>query len=102
MLIFDINSFPEGLNFSVWLDFIHQKILLYDSRIGETPLKYDDDEISLIDINTMDNDELQKVSDLVEKKLKEDNENRIESTKTLRENNQKLINYLKKVNDETI
>jgi hypothetical protein len=102
MLIFDINSFPKGLNLSVWMEMHNKGIALYDSLSGKEPLKIDDQELSLIDINTVDNEELQKISDFVEAKLKEDNLQKIESVKTLRENNKKLIDYLKRVNNETI
>lgn len=102
MLIFDINSFPKGLQFNIWLDFYNKGIVIYDSTIGNGPIKYDDNELSLIDINTVNNEELQKISDFVEAKLKEDSMERIESVKTLRENNKKLIDYLKKINNETI
>ena len=103
MLIYDIHSFPAGLTVDAWLDLYNKGIVIFDSHLnGAVPLKYDNEQLHLIDISSIDPDDLKFVMSIAAEIIKEDDETRKRQREIFRENNQKLIQYLKSINDETI
>jgi hypothetical protein len=100
MLIYDIQSFPSGLTIDAWLSLYDKGIVIYDSHIGESPITNNDTRLSLIDINSISSEDLAFLSEVVNDILKEDNDRNKENLKIFRDNNQKLITYLKSINDE--
>jgi len=100
MLIFDINSIPKGLSIGSWFELYFENIVMYDSNTGSIPFKIDDNNLSLINIHTMDDGEISVLASAVEKILKDSKDEAEENARVFRENNEKLIKYLRSINDE--
>jgi len=102
MFLYDIRSFPEGMNFDIWLELHNKGIVFYDSMSGVTPIRIDDNTISFIEMNSMDVKELNLVREKIKELMSDDIKNLTTSAETFRINNQKLIDYLKNINNEKI
>jgi len=102
MLLYDVVSFPKYIDGRTWLDLLNKGVVLFDSMNGIIPLKLDNDSIHLIDINSMNHDDLKYIADLAAEIIKEKDESKEREQKIFNENNQKLIKYLKSINDEKI
>lgn len=99
MIIYDICSFPSGLNFDVWYDLFLKKIIFYDSTMGKEPVSIDGDDVSLIDMNSMKEEELEKVAEIIKELNEEYLEKQLEQSDVIRNNNSKLIKYFQKINN---
>jgi len=102
MFLYDINSFPAGLTVNAWLDLYDKDIVVYDSKIGVTPIRIEGNTIAFIDINSMDLNELKLVREKIEELHAEDIKKAESNAEIFRINNQKLIDYLKNINNEKI
>jgi predicted nucleic acid-binding OB-fold protein len=102
MIIFDIKSFPDGLNTDVWLDFISKGILLYDScNKGEKPVAagLGIEKVALVDISNMTDEDLFNINKYIADRNEEDKKKADLMTKVISQNNEKLIKYLREIND---
>jgi hypothetical protein len=100
MIIYDIALMPVGLRPDIWHQLSHEGILLYDSTLtGNIPFKTEPDNVSLIDISSMTPDSIKILTDYINKENEELDVRQSEGYKIARENNDKLISYLKKIND---
>jgi len=103
MILFDINSFPDGLDLSVWMDLIDKNIMLFDSKNNsEIPFiaGKDADKVSFIDINSMTEKDLEEIAIYLKNRNTEDQEKAKIQLETARINNEKLIKYLHNINEE--
>jgi hypothetical protein len=101
MIIYDVNSFPDGVDISIWYSLFEKGLAIYDSLRGEKPFILDG-ELSLVDIRNMTPMDMDKVSEYlvaINEKYAKENEMNVS---VVRENNRKLVEYLKKINDETV
>jgi len=103
MILFDINSFPSGIDGPSWFDLYNKGICIYDSKLhGNAPVEIDNKSVGLIDISLLTAEQellLAKAINSLNSEFEEKNNKEIE---LLKENNQKLITYLTKINDEFI
>jgi len=109
MLIFDINSMVEGLNTDSWFELLtKQNLCIYDGQ-GKSgtclpPFVVDDrasvEYVAIIDVKTMSQEQLdvlnKAIRNLAEDKYKQNEEAKL----LLQQNNERLIKYLKDLNDE--
>ena len=99
MLVYDINAFPSDVDINIWYELFLKGLAIYDSSRGVKPFRYDNTGLSLVDIREMtDKDMLvmsQYLNDINEKYEKEG----LAERNRVMENNKKLINYLKTIND---
>ena len=101
MVLFDISSFPKGMDLYSWFDLYKQGLVLYDSTIGNPPLKIiDKEDIALVDINSMANEDLIVVAEHINKLNEKLDKKNKEERDVVYENNQKLIKYLNTINNE--
>ena len=101
MIIYDIALMPIGLRPDIWHQLSQEGILLYDSTMkGNLPFKTEADNISLIDINNMTPEAINILTDYINKENEKLDAEQTEANKTAQENNNKLIAYLKKINEE--
>jgi hypothetical protein len=98
MLLYDVNSFPEGIDLSVWYDLFQKGLAVYDSKRGVEPFKYDAEDLVLIDINSLSNDDLNIVAKKVDEVTNEFNKKTKDEMDKVLENNRKLVEYLKSIN----
>lgn len=103
MILFDINSFPAGLDGPTWFDLYNKGIVIFDSHLnGLAPVNIDNASVALVDISNMSAEDTfnlgKAINDLNDKYNKEQEV----ANHIAFENNKKLITYLKKINDETI
>lgn len=102
MILYDINSFPDGLSLDVWIDLIERKgIILYASNQKcEKPIFGGDkfDKISLIDMSNMEPVDVEVLNKYISERDDEDKKKREEQLNIVRENGNKLINYLRDIN----
>lgn len=110
MILFDIRSMVDGLDIKAWYELMHKEnICLYDSKAGpDKPLppfavddKVNSDYVVLIDVRTMTDEELKVLNEAVTNIAKDRYEQNEEARMILRQNNERLIKYLKNINDET-
>jgi len=100
MIIYDISLMPVGLRPDIWHQLSQEGIVLYDSTLtGNVPFKTDTDSISLIDIGSMTEEGIKLLSDYINKENDKLDADQSEANNIARENNTKLIAYLKKIND---
>jgi len=99
MLIYDINSFPDDLDISVWYNLFEKGLAVYDSKKGMPPFISEDTGLALIDIREMTSTDILKVSDKIVEINKELALKNEKEMTVIRENNLKLINYLKFINE---
>ena len=102
MILYDVNSFPYGLSLDVWIDLIERKgIILYASdQKCEQPVfagnKFE--KIALIDMSNMEPSDIETLEKYIIERDDEDKKKRDEQLNAVRENNNKLINYLHDIN----
>lgn len=99
MVLFDINALPDGIDIYAWLELAIAGYCLYDAKNGIEPV-ITDHKIALYDIDKMSDQETAKVNllikDIIEKRMGIDKD----TMDIVRENNRKLIEYLKEVNNQ--
>lgn len=100
MIIYDVNSFPKGIDINVWYGLFEKGLAVYDSERGEVPFAIDEDKVALIDIYNMSKEDLVKISQKVDEINKEYNEMQKTEILAVKENNRKLVEYLKSINTE--
>jgi len=103
MILFDIKSFPDGLDLAAWMDLIDKNIVLYDStNKGEIPFVpgKDIDKVSFIDIENMTERDLKEIALYLSNRNAEDQEKAKTQIEIARINNEKLIKYLRDINEE--
>jgi hypothetical protein len=111
MILFDISSVPEGLNIESWFELLSKyKICLYDSfaNADKKPIppfvvddKINSEYVTIIDVKTMTDKEI----DILNNAIIEMNNERVvqneEAKMLLRQNNERLVQYLKSINDKS-
>ena len=100
MLLYDINSFPEGIDISVWYDLFQKGLAVYDSKRGVEPFKYDADDLSLIDVNSLSANDLNTVAKKIDEVTTEFNKKTKDDMDKVLENNRRLVEYLKTLNNK--
>jgi len=102
MILFDITSLPKGVDINIWYSLYEKGLCIYESKNGIGPVKVDDSNLALIDVNnitTQDKIELNRVVNEINEENHKKNE---EENKIIRENNKNLIKYLRSINKENI
>ena len=103
MILFDIKSFPNGLDLAAWIDLIERSnIALFDSENkGEIPFVSgrETDNISFIDIGNMTERDLKEIALYLNNRNTEDQEKAKQQIEIARVNNEKLIKYLRELNE---
>jgi hypothetical protein len=102
MLIYDINSFPDDLDISVWYGLFEKGLAVYDSHKGVVPFQFDHPELSLIDIRELSASDLVNITEHISKMNEEYKKLNDADLNKIRENNKKLIEYLKSINNTKI
>lgn len=99
MVFYDVSSFPPYIDINTWLSLYKEGLVLFDGKSGSVPFKFDDDRISLIDISELSSGEIEEIGEAIEKaNRKSIRDDRDEQT-AIRENNERLVKYLKSIND---
>jgi hypothetical protein len=99
MLIYDINSFPDDLDISIWYGLFEKGLAVYDSHKGVVPFQFDQEALSLIDIREMSANDLISIQEYINKMNEEYKKLNDADLNKIRENNKKLIEYLKSINN---
>lgn len=101
MIVYDVSSIPIGMTVDAWLTFLEKKILLYQSGEGCAPFIVDKEDgsgnVSLIDVTNMSKEDIDVIIRFVEEKDKKQKEDEAKYSEVVRKNNEKLIEYLKKL-----
>ena len=100
MLVYDVNAFPADVDINVWYELFLKGLAIYDSQRGEKPFQYDKPDLSLVDIRDMSQKDMLIVSQYLDEVNKRYEEEGLAERNKVMENNKKLINYLKTINDE--
>ena len=98
MLVYDINSFPDDLDISVWYNLFEKGLAVYDSKKGIEPFQFDQEGLSLIDISEMTQDDMIKIGNHIAEINEEYHQRDVEANSKIIENNKKLVEYLKSIN----
>ena len=100
MILFDICSLPKGVDINVWYSLYEKGLCIYDSTMkGIVPEKIEADSISFIDINSMSVADRTALTNSINEIMEEKHKETENTNKTIRENNSKLIEYLKNINN---
>ena len=101
MILFDITSLPKGVDINVWYSLYEKGLCIYDSTgTGLQPIKIDADSVSFIDINSMSTADRTTLTNSINEILAEKHKETEEVNNTIRENNNKLIDYLRNINNK--
>lgn len=101
MVIVDLLCIPDGASFNDWYELYKEGIVVFDSsRGGIKPFIIDEDKVSLVDFQSMDEEEMNKFGEAFNNIVRRRQEEFIEGTSIMRKNTEELIKYLKKINDE--
>ena len=100
MILFDICSLPKGVDINVWYSLYEKGLCIYDSKInGIKPEKIEADSVSFIDIGNMSIEERATLTNTINEISEEKHKEEEKVNNTVRENNRKLIEYLKNINN---
>lgn len=101
MIIVDLLCIPDGASFNDWYELYKEGIVVFDSsRGGIKPFIIDEDKVSLVDLQSMDEEEMNRFGEAFNNIVRRREKEFIEETSIMRKNTEELIKYLKKINDE--
>ena len=100
MLIYDVNSFPNGVDINIWYSLYEKGLVIYDSLSGGEPHSIDSPDLSLIDVNHMTREDINSLTEAINGLNDEYATEQKEVNEVIKNNNRKLIEYLKSINEK--
>ena len=98
MIIYDVISFPKGMDINTWYALFEKGLVIYDSMYGNEPFILEDNGLSLIDITEISSDDALKLTEAINGLNDDFSDRQKTEIDMVRKNNQKLIDYLKNIN----